>query len=86
MFFDEANVFTGILIVGTGLPLKIVTIAGSSSAKPILRGPMPIVFTDIGQSMNLSREAYIRRYLTLSENDASDQHLLERTLYWFSGR
>lgn len=61
---------------------------GSSSAKELDQGMQPLVFTDIGSFTGdaYSQVAYIRRYLTLSDYNISDQRLLERMVYWFSGR
>ena len=84
-FLQYSSVVSGIILSGTGLSTRMVEEAvGSVSAKKhIMR--RETVFTDVGRFDNSSQEAYIRRYLTLSDND-SDRRLLERMIYWFSGR
>ncbi|KAF8521967.1 hypothetical protein BU17DRAFT_64689 [Hysterangium stoloniferum] len=87
-FFLYSKIFTGIILSGTGLSMKMVEEAvGSVAAKQSGKITRPRVFTDVGRfaSGDSSQEDYIRRYLTLSEND-SDRRLLERMLYWLSGR
>ncbi|KAF8516724.1 hypothetical protein BU17DRAFT_92559 [Hysterangium stoloniferum] len=87
-FFLDSEIISGIIISGTGLSMEMVqNTAGSLSAKRTDRFARPLVFTDIGRFTrgDSAQEDYIRRYLTLSEND-SDRLLLKRIMYWFSGR
>jgi hypothetical protein len=87
-FCLKSKLFNGIILAGTGLSMNMVKDAvGSVSAKRAGKR-QPLVFTNIGRFRedNSSQEDYIRRYLTLSDNDPSDQRLLERMVYWFSGR
>jgi hypothetical protein len=87
-FFVTAQLFSGIILAGTGLSMSMVKDAlGSVSAKQVGRR-QPLVFTDTGRFRphDPSQEAYIRQYLTLSDNVISDRRLLERMSYWFSGR
>lgn len=87
-FFVTTQLFTGIILAGTGLSMDVVKDAvGSVSAKEVGRR-QPLVFTNIGWfgTHVPSQVEYIRRYLTLSESNVSDRRLLERILYWFSGR
>ncbi|KAF8519086.1 hypothetical protein BU17DRAFT_90258 [Hysterangium stoloniferum] len=86
-FFLETRFFTGFILAGTGLSMKMVEDAvGSVDAKNVPGGGSR-VFTDIGgfTENDSSQVDYIRRYITLSEN-YSDRRLLERMVYWFSGR
>jgi hypothetical protein len=78
--FQVSGIFVGIILAGTGLSMKIASL----SEKRV----EPRVFTDFGYFTKdkPSQIAYIRRYLTLSDNNISDQRLLERMTYWFSGR
>ena len=88
-FFLKSGLFAGIILSGTGLSMNMVKdVVGSFSAKQVDKRVQPRVFTNIGRFTrdNSSQVAYIRRYLTLSDNDISDQRLLERMVYWFSGR
>ena len=87
-FFQSSCVFNKIILSGTGLSMEMVKDAtGSLSAKEAptrLQG----VFSNVGcfTREDPSQEAYIRRYLTLSDNDISHKRLLERMKFWFSGR
>ncbi|KAF8498457.1 hypothetical protein BU17DRAFT_72319 [Hysterangium stoloniferum] len=86
-FFLSTTIFTGFILSGTGLSMQMVKEAvGSTSAKNE-PGRGSLVFTDIGRFTkdDSSQLDYIRRYLTLSDN-YSDRRLLERMVYWFSGR
>ncbi|KAF8512031.1 hypothetical protein BU17DRAFT_11549, partial [Hysterangium stoloniferum] len=86
-FFLNTQLFTGFILSGTGLSMKMVKDAvGSVSAKNAA-GSGTRVFTDIGRFTrdDSSQLDYIRRYLTLSDNN-SDRRLLEHMVYWFSGR
>ncbi len=74
-FFLSTRFFRKIILSGTGKEV------------PNMRKE-PLVFTDVGRFTrdDSSQEAYIRRYLTLSDDNISDRRLLERMMYWFSGR
>jgi hypothetical protein len=88
-FFQASGIFAGIILSGTGLPMKMLKDAeGSCSAKQVDKRVQPRVFTDIGRFMrdDSFQVVYIRRYLTLLDDNISDQRLLERMMYWFSGR
>jgi hypothetical protein len=88
-FFQASGIFAGIILSGTGLSMKTVKDAvGSFSAKQVDKRGQPRVFTDIGRFTrdNSSQVVYIRWYLTLSDDDISDQRLLECVVYWFSCR
>ena len=87
-FFQSTRIFNKIILSGTGLSMGMVKVAtGSLSAKAV---PTLVqeVFSNTGcfTGQDPSQEAYIRRYLTLSDNDISDKRLLERMKFWFSGR
>ena len=85
-FLQYSSVVSGIILSGTGLSIQMVEEAvGSVSAKKLDIERREMVFTNVGRFDNSSQEAYIRRYLTLSDND-SDRRLLERMIYWCSGR
>ena len=86
-FFDS-GFFNGIIFSGTALSMKIEDRPWEGSAVYTGRLRRPRVITDIGRFTrdDPSQVAYIRRYLTLSENDVSDRRLLERMTFWFSGR
>jgi hypothetical protein len=87
-FLQGTRIFRGTIISGTGLTSEMVMRAvGSLSAKRTGESQTPLVFTDIGLfHTDPSQVAYVRRYLTLSDNNMSDQRLMERIQYWFSGR
>ena len=87
-FFQGLEIFNEIILSGTGFAMGVVKEAVSAiSAKPNEESIKPRVFTDIGRLKrdDSSQMDYIRRYLTLSDN-LSDRQLLERMVYWFSGR
>ncbi|KAM6500713.1 hypothetical protein JOM56_003727 [Amanita muscaria] len=87
-FFHSSPIFKRIILSGTGLSMEMVKAAvGSLSAKQVPDESQGL-FTNVGcfTREGSSQEAYIRRYLTLSDNDISDKRLLERMKYWFSGR
>jgi hypothetical protein len=86
-FLRENNFIQGVILAGTGLSRKMVrTAASSQSARASY--PVPFVFTEVGRFTkdDQAHEDYIRQYLELSPNSHSDQRLVERILYWFSGR
>ncbi|KAF8521957.1 hypothetical protein BU17DRAFT_64682 [Hysterangium stoloniferum] len=78
--------FTGFILSGTGLSMNMVDDVGTAFAKCVPFSGLG-VFTDIGRFTKdgSSQLDYICRHLTLSDND-SDRQLLERMMYWFSGR
>jgi len=86
-FFDS-RIFDGIMISGTALSMKIENRPWAGSAAYCERLKRPLVITDIGRFTrdDPSQVAYIRQYLALSYDDISDRRLLERMVYWFSGR
>jgi len=89
-FFLSTRFFRKIILSGTGLSMQQVKDAVSSvfaKEVPNMRKE-PLVFTDVGRFTrdDSSQEAYIRRYLTLFDDNISDRRLLERMMYWFSGR
>ena len=88
-FFQSSRLrFNKIILSGTGLSMGMVkdaTISLSARSAPTrVQG----VFSNVGcfTREDPSQEAYIRRYLSLSDNDISDKRLLERMKFWFSGR
>lgn len=87
-FLQGTRIFRGTIISGTGLSTDMVMHAISSlSAKRMGESQKTLFFTDIGLfHADQSQIAYVRHYLTLSDNDVSDQRLMERIQYWFSGR
>jgi hypothetical protein len=83
------GIFHGIILSGTGLSMKTVKdTVGSFPAKQMDEVGQTRVFTNIGRFTrdDSSQKDYIHRYLTLSNDVISDQRLLERMIYWFSGR
>jgi hypothetical protein len=85
-FFQFKGIFDKIILSGTGLSMEMGKVAvGSFAAKEC---PKNRVSSDVGRFTrdDSSQEDYIRRYLTLSDDNISDQRLLARMRYWFSGR
>ena len=87
-FFQTIYLFNKIILSGTGLSMEMVkeaTGAHSAKAAPIR---VQEVFSNVGcfAGGDPPQEAYIRRYLTLSDDDISDKRLLEHMKLWFSGR
>jgi hypothetical protein len=87
-FLCERKLFVGFIVSGTGLSTGIVKSSLSSIAgKAMTSSRGTIVFTGAGVFSDKSeQEAYIKRYLTLSEDVVSDRRLLERMKRWFIGR
>ena len=86
--FQGISIFRGIIVVGTGLSAGMVTrTMHCVSAGTTGRLEEPVVFSDVGafSQTGSSQDAYIRQYLTLSDN-LSDRRLMERIQYWFRGR
>jgi len=84
-FLEYPTVVRGIILSGTGLSMQMVKEAVSSVSAKEVDTVQEQVVTDVGRFNGPSHEVYIRRYLSLS-NNISDRRLLERMLYWFSGR
>jgi len=88
-FLSKTPYIGGVILAGTGLTKKMVQTAVSSRvAIYIDKRPQPIVFVEVGRFTKDGRayEDYIRKYLPLSTDSVSDQRLVDRILYWFSGR
>lgn len=77
-----------IILAGTGLSTDMVEhMWGVCSAKRMGPGFKLYLFSDTPRfHANLSQDAYLRRYLILSDDDVSDRRLRERIHYWLSGR
>ena len=87
-FFQSSPIFKRIILSGTGLSTEMLKEAvGAVSAKEVTNETQG-VFTNVGRFTreDSSQEVYISRYLNLSKDNVSDQRLLERIKYWFSGR
>ena len=80
--------FNKIILSGTGLSMGMVEDATDSFSAKAAPTRVQGAFSNVGcfTREDPSQEAYIRRYLTLSDNDISDRRLLERMKFWFSGR
>ena len=88
-FFHSCRLwFNKIILSGTGLSMGMVEDATDSFSAKAAPTRVQGVFSNVGcfAREDPSQEAYIRRYLTLSDNDISDKRLLERMKFWFSGR
>lgn len=87
-FFQSSRIFNKIILSGTGLSMEMVKHATGSLSAKAAPNLVQRVFSNVGcfTREDTSQEAYIRRYLTLSDNDISDKRLLERMKFWFSGR
>jgi hypothetical protein len=86
--FQDSKLFTGVIIAGTGLSMGMAECpVRGCSAKYMGVSQVPLILTETGSfwGNGSSQEAYVRRYLKFSDS-VSDQRLLERILYWFSGR
>ena len=86
-FLQETQMFQGIILAGTGLSMNMVKSALSSQAAKFLGTRQePIVSVELGRFKgDQIHENYIRKYCSLSAR-SSDRRLIERILYWFSGR
>jgi hypothetical protein len=84
-YCESERTFDKIILSGTSLSEKMERAVGSLSAK---QNPGKRIFTDVGcfTTEDPSHENYISQYLNLDNNIISDQRLLERMKYWFSGR
>ncbi|KAF8340069.1 hypothetical protein F5887DRAFT_919598 [Amanita rubescens] len=88
LFFQSSRLrFNKIILSGTGLSMGMVKDATGSFSARAAPTRVQRVFSNVGcfTREDPSQEAYIRRYLTLSDNDISDKRLLERMKFWFSG-
>ena len=89
LFFQSSHLtFNKIILSGTGLSMGMVKNATRSLSAKAAPTRVQEVFSNVGcfTRGDPSQEAYIRRYLSLSDNDISDKLLLERMKFWFSGR
>ena len=89
LFFQSSDLkFNKIILSGTGLSMGMVKDATVSACAKAMPARVQEVFSNVGcfAREDPSQEAYIRRYLTLSDDDISDKRLLERMKFWFSGR
>ena len=89
LFFQSSLLqFNKIILSGTGLSMGMVKNATESASAKAVPARAQKVFSNVGRFAreDPSQEAYIRRYLTLSDDDISDKRLLERMKFWFSGR
>jgi hypothetical protein len=87
-FLTGLGIFSGIIVSGTGLSKEIVQSSFSSiSAKEQKPIYVSKIVTDTGDFLDgTSQESYIRRYITISDDNASDQRLLYRIQFWLKGR
>jgi len=87
-FLQGANFIKGTILAGTGLSLVMVKKAVSSRSAQLLdESRHPLIFHDVGLFSNpgTDHRAYIERYLTFAST-VSDDRLMQRILYWLSGR
>ena len=87
-FLLGSELIKGITLAGTGLSKKLVQNAVySRTAKLLETSRFPLIFYDVGQFSNdgTDHETYVKKYLTFTST-VSDGRLLQRILYWFSGR
>jgi hypothetical protein len=83
--FKGSQIFTGIILSGTGLSMDVVKASvDSMSAKPPEPRNSVRVFTDTGHF--LDKESQKEYVLPLSDANPSDRRLLERIQTWFIGR
>ena len=77
MFYKELHLFSGIIIVETGLSMVIVKDAVRSASAKFGEKERVTIFTETGLFLNTepSQEKYVWKYLELS-NSASDGHIL----------
>ena len=88
-FLWKSGIFKGVILAGTGLSMKMVKKALSSQvAKYMGARQQSIVSVELGRftKNGTSHVDYIRKYSSLSDGSFSDQGLVERILFWFSGR
>jgi hypothetical protein len=87
-FLWKSGIFQGVILAGTGLSMKMVKNALSSQVAKYTGSREPIVSVELGRFTkdDTSHVDYIRKYSSLSGGSFSDQRLVERILYWLSGR
>jgi len=87
-FLDASDLVKGIILAGTGLSIDMVRKpVYSQSAQLLDESRNPLVFHDVGRFLKdgTDHKTYVKKYLTLAST-VSDGRLLQRILYWFSGR
>lgn len=87
-FLLDCDFFKGIILAGTGLSRKMVLKSVSSRTAQLLdESRNPLVFHDVGRFTNngTDHRTYVEKYLPFAST-VSDERLMERILYWFSGR
>ena len=87
-FLWDLTFLEGVILAGTGLSMKMRRRLGPGGAQRMKYSVVPFVFVEVGRFTKdgTAHENYIRKYLPLSRSSNSDQRLVERILYWFSGR
>ena len=87
-FLWNLTFLEGVIFAGTGLSMKMRRTLGPGGAQRMKYRPIPFVLVEVGRFTKdgTAHENYIRKYLHLSRSSNSDQRLVERILYWFSGR
>jgi len=88
-FLLNTHIFEGFVLAGTGLSIKMVKEAVSSSiAKNMGSSQQPTVFVELGRFTKdgPSHFDYIRKYIPHSGGSVFDQRLVGRIVYWLSGR
>jgi hypothetical protein len=88
-FLWDTEIFRGVVLAGTGLSMKMVKeVPSTQVAKYMGARQKPIVFVELGRFTKdgTSHVDYIHKYISLSGGSISDQRLVERILYWLSGR
>lgn len=88
LYLMNSDLFSGIVLSGTGLSVEAVNEAiRSSYAKEMPSIGLSKVFTDTGSFMDADiHKKYILGYLDMDLNNYSHQRLLERMVYWLRGR
>ncbi|KIM39923.1 hypothetical protein M413DRAFT_446839 [Hebeloma cylindrosporum] len=88
-FLWEANLIRGVILAGTGLSMQMVqTTMASHGAQSMSPSSSQLVLTEVGrfQQGDAAHRAYIEKYLPPCRNPKSHKRLVQRILYWFSGR
>ena len=88
-FFYSLRWIEGVILSGTGLSAQIAESSMRGTSARDTGRPTDIrLFTDTGHFLPHEpfHKNYVLRYLSLSNDNISDVRLLERILYWFSGR
>jgi hypothetical protein len=86
-FLWKSELFKGVILVGTGLSMKMVRTAVLSHGGARLQFRQdPYVFIEVGRFTKNGEEhrAYVNKYLHLSTS-VSDERLRDRISYWFHG-